>query len=68
MGKREEDQGARAIRCALGILLGGLLALGVCLAAVMVQSGGSLWLLPATAAAFFTALQKVRGIAGSSTE
>ncbi len=31
MGKREEDQGARAIRCALGILLGGLLALGACL-------------------------------------
>ena len=31
MGKREEDQGTRAIRCALGILLGGALALGVCL-------------------------------------
>lgn len=31
MGKREEDQGARLVRCALGVLLGGLLALGVCL-------------------------------------
>lgn len=31
MGKREEDQGARLVRCALGVLLGGVLALGVCL-------------------------------------
>ena len=31
MRKREEDQGAKAVRCALGVLLGGLLALGVCL-------------------------------------
>ncbi len=31
MGKREEDQGAKAIRWGLGILLGGVLALGVCL-------------------------------------
>lgn len=59
------DAGERAVRMA-GTCAA--LALGVCLAAVMVQSGGSLWLLPAAAAAFFTALQEVRGIAGSSTE
>ena len=59
------DAGERAVRMA-GTCAA--LALGVCLAAVMVQSGGSLWLLPAAAAAFFTALQEVRGIAGSSAE
>ena len=31
MRKKEEDQGAKLLCCALGILLGGLLALGVCL-------------------------------------
>ena len=30
MGKREEDQGARRIRCGTGLLLGGMLALAVC--------------------------------------
>ena len=30
MGKREEDQGARLIRCGTGLLLGGMLALAVC--------------------------------------
>ena len=30
MGKREEDQGARLIRCGMGVLLGGILALAVC--------------------------------------
>lgn len=30
MGKREEDQGARLIRCGTGLLLGGVLALAVC--------------------------------------
>ena len=30
MGKREEDQGARLIRCGMGILLGGVLALAIC--------------------------------------
>ena len=31
MRKKEEDQRARLLRCAVGVLLGGLLALGVCL-------------------------------------
>ena len=30
MGKREEDQGARLIRCGMGLLLGGVLALAIC--------------------------------------
>ena len=30
MGKREEDQGARLIRCGTGVLLGGVLALAIC--------------------------------------
>ena len=31
MRKKEEDQSAKLLRCAVGILLGGLLALGACL-------------------------------------
>ncbi len=46
MGKKEEDQGAKLVRCAVGILLGGLLALGVCmlflLGASVAISGGLL--------------------------
>ena len=44
MGKKEEEQGAKLIRCGMGIVLGGVLALAVCfvflLAASAAISGG----------------------------
>ena len=35
MRKKEEDQAARLIRCAMGLVLGGATALAVCLAALL---------------------------------
>lgn len=53
------DMGERVVRVA-GICT----ALSLCggLTAVMLQSGGSLWLLPAAAAAFLTVLREMRGV------
>ena len=36
MRKKEEDQGAKLIRCGMGLLLGGVLALTIMLAACAV--------------------------------
>ena len=38
MGKKEEEQGAKLIRCGMGIVLGGVLALAVCFAFLLAAS------------------------------
>ena len=39
MRKKEEEQGAKLLRCGIGLLLGGLLALAVCLAFLLCAAG-----------------------------
>lgn len=59
------DAGERAAR-AVGLCTA--LTLSGCLAGVMVWSGGSLWLLPAAAAALWTALRELRRKRGERPE
>ena len=63
MRKKEEDQGAKLLRCALGILLGGLLALlGSLLIGV---AAGWLWILLKKIHMNQTAALAATGFAGS---